>query len=54
MADATASATSVATGVFSRKSPGLIRVGGTLDVFIFNDRYLTEEIDDDREHDRRR
>jgi hypothetical protein len=36
MAEATASGTSVATGVFSRKSSGLIRVGGTLDVFIFN------------------
>jgi amino acid transporter len=36
MAGATASGTSVATGVFSRKSSGLIRVGGTLDVFIFN------------------
>ena len=36
MAEATASGTSVAAGVFSRKSSGLIRVGGTLDVFIFN------------------
>ena len=36
MAEATASGTSVATGVFSRKSSGLVRVGGTLDVFIFN------------------
>src|SRR5262249_57492813 len=36
MAGATASGTSVAAGVFSRKSSGLVRVGGTLDVFIFN------------------
>jgi len=36
LAEVTASGTSVATGVFSRKSSGLIRVGGTLDVFIFN------------------
>ena len=36
MAEATASGTSVAAGVFSRKSSGLVRVGGTLDVFIFN------------------
>src|SRR5215831_7117953 len=36
MAEATAPGTSVATGVFSRKSSGLVRVGGTLDVFIFN------------------
>jgi amino acid transporter len=38
MAGTAASDTSAATatGVFSRKSSGLVRVGGTLDVFIFN------------------
>src|SRR6516225_6300379 len=36
MAEATASGTSVATSAFTRKSSGLVRVGGTLDVFIFN------------------
>src|ERR1700751_4017344 len=36
MAEVTASGTSVAAGVFSRKSSGLVRVGSTLDVFIFN------------------
>jgi amino acid transporter len=36
MADTVASGASTAPGVFSRKSSGLIRVGSTLDVFIFN------------------
>ncbi|WP_300612279.1 amino acid permease [Trebonia sp.] len=36
MAEAVASDSSVAPGVFSRKASGLIRVGTTLDVFIFN------------------
>jgi basic amino acid/polyamine antiporter, APA family len=36
MAEAVASDAATAPGVFSRKSSGLIRVGSTLDVFIFN------------------
>ncbi len=36
MAEAVASEASAAPGVFSRKASGLIRVGTTLDVFIFN------------------
>jgi amino acid transporter len=36
MAEAVASEASTAPGVFSRKASGLIRVGTTLDVFIFN------------------
>jgi amino acid transporter len=36
MAEAVASDASTAPGVFSRKASGLVRVGSTLDVFIFN------------------
>ena len=36
MAEAVASDATTAPGVFSRKASGLIRVGSTLDVFIFN------------------
>src|SRR5262252_2115264 len=36
MVEAVASGATAAPGVFSRKSSGLVRVGGTLDVFIFN------------------
>ena len=36
MADTAAAATSAGTEVFSRKASGLVRVGSTLDVFIFN------------------
>jgi amino acid transporter len=36
VADITASGTDAAPGVFSRKASGLVRVGSTLDVFIFN------------------
>jgi amino acid transporter len=36
MAEAAVSGTSAAPGVFSRKASGLVRVGSTLDVFIFN------------------
>jgi len=36
MAEAVVSDTSTAPGVFSRKASGLVRVGSTLDVFIFN------------------
>ena len=36
MADTAAADTSAGTGVFSRKASGLVRVGSTLDVFIFN------------------
>jgi amino acid transporter len=36
MADAVASSAPAAPGVFSRKASGLVRVGSTLDVFIFN------------------
>ena len=36
MAEAVTAGTSTAPGVFSRKASGLVRVGSTLDVFIFN------------------
>ena len=36
MAEAVASGATAAPGVFSRKASGLVRVGNTLDVFIFN------------------
>jgi amino acid transporter len=36
MAETVASGSSIAPGVFSRKASGLVRVGSTLDVFIFN------------------
>jgi hypothetical protein len=36
MAEAVASDATTAPGVFSRRASGLIRVGSTLDVFIFN------------------
>lgn len=36
MAEAVTAGTSSAPGVFSRKASGLVRVGSTLDVFIFN------------------
>jgi amino acid transporter len=36
MAEAVAAGSSTAPGVFSRKASGLVRVGSTLDVFIFN------------------
>jgi amino acid transporter len=36
MAEAVAAGVPAAPGVFSRKASGLIRVGSTLDVFIFN------------------
>src|ERR1700735_866295 len=36
MAEAVTTGASAAPGVFSRKASGLIRVGSSLDVFIFN------------------
>ena len=36
MADTVASGSTAAPGVFSRKASGLVRVGSSLDVFIFN------------------
>jgi hypothetical protein len=36
MAEAATTGTPTAPGVFSRKAPGLVRVGSSLDVFIFN------------------
>jgi hypothetical protein len=36
MAEAATTGTPTAPGVFSRKASGLVRVGSSLDVFIFN------------------